>query len=266
MGGATFSRQILASLRRHVDPRRANAVITRHLGRSMGTVIAYVIVAMLFFPPLAFLIAGIWGFVAYIGAFVAAWRLLTHWQLDAFFARLSTMDLAARIGLAGGAYFALVLALIVVFAGIIGRRARRWFLVPGLVLALPAASLFVFAAEATHAALATRLHLPSFLAPLLTFYALCDAVALAVLLLDTRPSTRRRRGSRPLRAAPTTRPIPRLEVVPPPILPASSPLATGAVGQTPAAFGDQPIAQPGVTPAEQDGPAISDGPAPGLTA
>lgn len=246
--------------------RRLRELLSVRLDGFSAALVADVAVALLFLPPVAFALAGLWGLIAYARALYAAWHVLTHWQLDAFFARLSAVDFAARVGLAGGAYVALLLALIVVFAGLLGRGPRRLFLLPGVVLAAPAAALFLFAAEATLEEVAARLHLPAALAPLLTAYALVDAVVLAALLLDLRPRRRRRRGSRPLRAAPATRPIPRLEALPAPGQPAEPSLALGTVGGSPPAIreatpeGGETSRVPGGEPAAQDDPA------PGLTA
>lgn len=247
MGDAPLNPDEVTAPRRRLHlprGRRVRELLAGRLGGATSAVIANAAVALLFLPPVAFLIVGMWGLIAYARALYAAWHLLTHWQLDAFFSYLSAVDFAARVGLTGGAYFALLLALIVVFAGLLTRGPRRLFLLPGIVLALPAAALFLFAAEATHEAVAARLHLPAALAPLLTAYALFDAVVLAALLLDPRPRRRRRRAARPRRAAPVTHPIPPLETMPALKRQAATPLALDAVEAGPAAPADQPSDQP----------------------
>lgn len=245
---------------------RLRELLSVRLNGFAASLVADVAVALLFLPPVAFVLAGLWGLIAYARALYAAWHVLTHWQLDAFFARLSAVDFAARVGLSGGAYVALLLALIVVFAGLLGRGHRRLFLLPGVVLAAPAAALFLFAAEATHEEVAARLHLPAALAPLFTAYALLDAVVLAALLLDLRPRRRRRRASRPLRAAPATRPIPRLEALPAPDQPAASSLALSTLSGSPPAILEASSEEEETSGVHGCEPAAQDGPPPGLTA
>jgi hypothetical protein len=203
----------------HVGP-------ARHLGALAAPLLLYALAALFFAPPLLFLAAGVWSAVAYTRTLLSLLHLVGDWQFSTFFDRLAAARLAARVALASGAYFVLLFALIVLFAGLLGRRWRRLFLLPGLLLTLPAVVLFLAGVEAGAEGIAGRFGLPPSLAgPFLTLYALLDALLLAAFLTDPRPHRRRRPR---LRKHPSderaTTPLPIVRFGPPlPLPPAEAP-------------------------------------------
>src|SRR5579884_4078674 len=221
---------------------RVRRLLAGRIGGLAAAGVANALVVALFAPPAICLVAGVWALVSYVRSLYQIWGLFSHWQLDTVYQRLQATDLSARVGLASGAYFALLLALIVVVAGLLGRRWTRLFLLPGLLLALPAGLLFLVGAEAANVALTGGKGWQSVAASALFAYALCDAVALAALLADVRPRRRRRRQPSRPRPAVTPAPMPQLPLVrfgPPPVAlapaPASAAEEVAAAPATPSA-------------------------------
>jgi uncharacterized membrane protein YjjB (DUF3815 family) len=217
---------------------RVRRLLAGRIGGFAAACVANALVVALFAPPVLFLVAGGWALVSYLRSLYQMWGLFSHWQLDAVYQRLQATDLAARVGLASGSYFALLLALIVVVAGLLGRHWTRLFLLPGLLLAIPAGLLYLVGSEAANVALTGGRGWQSLAATLLIAYALFDALTLAALLADLRPRRRRRRQtSRPLPAA-TPAPMPQLPLVrfgPPPVALAPAPTAAEDVAVAAAA-------------------------------
>jgi hypothetical protein len=223
----------LARLGRRRVRRRLRLGPARHLGALAASVLLYAFAALCFAPPLLFLAAGVWSAVAYARTLLSLLHLLGDWQFSTFLGRLEAARLAARVALASGAYFVLLFALIVLFAGLLGRRWRRLLLLPGLLLTLPALVLFLAGVEAAAEGIAGRFALPPSLAgPLLTLYALLDAVLLAAFLTDPRPGLgRRRRRGHPSEEL-TTTPLPIVRFGPP--LPMPPTVAPAAPSDAPA--------------------------------
>ncbi len=173
------------------SPRpRVRHILRRSGAEALTSATVLAALAVFFVPPLAFLLAGSWAIVTYIRTIWSSWILLTHWQLGAFFARLSALDLAGRVGAVSGGYFALLFSLIVLFAGLLGRRWRRLFAMPGLLLTIPSTLFFGFSLQLSFPVIASRFAAPAALRLPVTLYVLCDVVLLAVLLVDLRPPAR----------------------------------------------------------------------------
>src|SRR5216683_1653835 len=74
-----------------------------------------------------FAVAGCWAVFTFASTLYTVWRLLEHWQLAEVFARLDILDAADRVAVASAGYFAVFFALVVLFAGLLGRRGQRLF-------------------------------------------------------------------------------------------------------------------------------------------
>ena len=144
-------------------------------------------------PPVVLFFSGLWNTVAYFTSVWTLWHEITAWRIADMLAALVAVDTASRFALAGGSYFALVFSFMVLCAGLLGRSWRRIFVVPGVLLCAPSVVIFTFAATLSFTVLAARMHLPSWLQYPLIGYALLDALLLAALLLDLRPSSHRAR-------------------------------------------------------------------------
>ena len=164
--------------------------------------VAFVTLAVvgLILPPIIFLILGLWSTVTYVTGVWTLWHEVEAWRISDIFTSLVVVDTSSRFALAGVSYFTLVCSFIVLFAGLLGRRWQHFFVVPGVLLCAPSIVIFTVAATLSFSVLASRLYLPGWLQYPLIGYALLDALLLAALLLDLRPSTRqhirreRRRG------------------------------------------------------------------------
>jgi hypothetical protein len=161
------------------------------LSAALSTAVAAATLAILFAPAIVFAVAGCWAVFTFANTLYTVWRLLEHWQLAEVFARLDIFDAADRVAVASAGYFALFFALVVLFAGLLGRRGQRLFLLPGLLFVIPSTALFGMGARLTGEELAARWGFSSLLLTALTLYALLDAIVLAAYLTDLRP---RRRG------------------------------------------------------------------------
>jgi hypothetical protein len=177
----------------HVKHSRRLWRVRRRLDALWGSTLVYSLMALLFAPPLIFFGLGLWATVAYAKALVAIWGVFRAWDLAALFAQLRSARFVAVFALASGAYFALLFSLIVLFAGLFGRRWRRLALLPGILFGVPSTLLFVAGMEAAAADFMAKYTLPGALAPLLTGYALVDVVLLAGYLTDARAKGRRKR-------------------------------------------------------------------------
>ncbi len=169
------------------------------LRAALSTAVAAATLAILFAPAIVFAVAGCWAVFTFANTLYTVWRLLEHWQLAEVFARLDILDAADRVAVASAGYFAVFFALVVLFAGLLGRRGQRLFLLPGLLFVIPSTALFGTGARLTGEELATRWGFSGLLQTALTLYVLLDAVILAAYLTDLRPRRRRRalrRGGR----------------------------------------------------------------------
>lgn len=168
--------------------------VRRVLGEiaSWGAVV--LVLAVLFAPPVALLIAGCWSVVAYVTSAVTLYKLIAASRLADLLGPLQTLDMAGRIAATSAGFYALLCGLLVLAAGLLGKRWRRLFLVPGTVLSIPAALAFYLALRLTLDAIAPRYSLSGIAQAALTIYLLLDAVLLAGLLVDLRPRPRHARN------------------------------------------------------------------------
>lgn len=144
-------------------------------------------------PAVAFLIALSWGVVTYARSVMLLVDLVHARNFGALGPQLHQLNLAARFTLLSAGYFALIFSMIVVYAGVLGRRRQRALLLPGILLvaqSIVAYLLGVVLASASVSA-ATGIAIEVFAAFFL--YALVDAFALGVLLADTRAPVHRAR-------------------------------------------------------------------------
>jgi hypothetical protein len=162
------------------------------LRAALSTAVAAATLVILFAPAIVFAVAGCWAVFTFANTLYTVWRLLEHWQLPEVFARLDILDAADRVALASAGYFALFFALVVLFAGLLGRHGQRLFLLPGLLFVIPSTALFGMGARLTGEELAARWGFSGLLPTALTLYALLDAIVLAAYLTDLRPRRRPR--------------------------------------------------------------------------
>ncbi len=119
------------------------------LRAALSTAVAAATLAILFAPAIVFAITGCWAVFTFANTLYTVWRLLEHWQLAEVFARLDILDAADRVAVASAGYFAVFFALVVLFAGLLGRRRQRLFLLPGLLFVIPSTALFGTGARLT---------------------------------------------------------------------------------------------------------------------
>src|SRR5260221_8610921 len=162
------------------------------LRAALPTAVAATTLAILFAPATVLAVAGCWAVFTFANTLYTVWRLLENWQLPEVFARLDILDAADRVAVASAGYFALFFALVVLFAGLLGRHGQRLFLLPGLLFVIPSTALFGMGARLTGEELAARWGFSGLLLSALTLYALLDAIVLAAYLTDLRPRRRRR--------------------------------------------------------------------------
>jgi hypothetical protein len=174
--------------------RRHRGRLRRALSALGGGVAVYGLAVVLLLPPLFFLAAGLWSVVAYVRSLISLWGLLTDGQLQAFLDGLGGLELPLRLALASGAYFALLFALIVICSGLLARGWRLLLLVPGLLVALPAALILVLDLQAASGIVPAALGGSSPSALIAVAYVVADLAVLAGFLTDLRPHLRRRRA------------------------------------------------------------------------
>lgn len=188
-------------------------------------------------PPAVFFISGLWGSITFVSSVVTLWREISTWRLADMFTSLATVDTSGGFALAGVSYFALIFSFIVLFGGLLGHRWQRIFVMPGILLCAPSVIIFTFAATLSFSVIASRLLLPKWLEYPLIGYALLNALMLAVMLLDLRPSRRHRRLARHLhRRKEIIDDVDGVSSTPLPIVrfgPSQPPVATGVSGTSP---------------------------------
>jgi len=172
--------------------RAKPSAIPRALGLLLGSVLLIVICVVLLAPPMLALVGGIWAAVTEVRVIAAIWMLARHQDYTAAFARLATLDAASRIAFLGVSFFALLFALMLLMAGLLGRRWARLFVAPGLLFTLPALLCYAVA-WVWLAPVAARIGVGPLAQTSAAAYALLDAVVLAAALCDMRPTLRRAR-------------------------------------------------------------------------
>ena len=178
--------------------------------------------ALLYVPAAVILLLGALAAVALLGDL---WRLGSAFSAPALSSVPDTYDrlaLSAHVALVGGAYLALLCALVIVTVGCRGRGWWRLYLIPGLPLTAMTALLLVFAVVWCAAAFNSRLGWPPAVWDTLTALVLADAVMVAARVggigagpLGTRRARLRGRlrtgrvpENAPVRVSRQTRPIP----------------------------------------------------------
>ena len=205
-------------------PAKPSAVL-RALAFLVGSVLLVAICAALLAAPLLALVGGVWAAVTEVRTIAAIWALARHQDYGAVFARLATLDTASRVAFLGVSFFALLFALMLLMAGLLGRRWGRLFIAPGLIFTAPTLVCYVVG-WLWLTPVAARHGVSPLAQASLAAYMLFDAVVLAAALCDMRPTLRRAR--RVARLGKRTRPsLPAVRVA------GSGGLATAQVWRAP---------------------------------
>lgn len=203
VGGMRFT----MPLRRKLGMRRASGLLWHMLGECVAWIVVVVVALVLLTPIAVLLVAGGWGVFMYVRTLLMLWRQVQAYQISDLTPLLDSLDRAGRVALASASYFALLCALIVLMAGLLGKRWRRLFLFPGLVFTLPSAFAFFFGLQLSLDSLAASYHLADPVRIVLMAYPLLDAVVLAAALVDVSPRRRHARYARPLVATAPLAPV-----------------------------------------------------------
>ncbi|HLY29417.1 MAG TPA: hypothetical protein VKQ36_00185 [Ktedonobacterales bacterium] len=160
--------------------------LARTLGWPLGSFSAFVVGMALLAPPLALLAGVVWTVITSMQAVITLVGLLYAHQYSQLVMPLSALDSASRITFAAVSYSALLGALIVLMAGLLGRRWARLFLASGALFTIAAllgcmVGFLLLAPLAAHVGLSQRETLG------LGIYALLDAIILGAMLCDLRP-------------------------------------------------------------------------------
>jgi hypothetical protein len=98
-------------------------------------------------PPVLVLAVALWSAIAGFGSLVQLFRLAVSLDFARAATQFPSLDAAGRVLLASLGYFAMLFALRPLAGGLFGRGWARLRLVPGLLLAIPCAWLFIAGAE-----------------------------------------------------------------------------------------------------------------------
>lgn len=181
----------------------ARALARRLFGELAAWAVVAVVLVLLLTPGVVFLLAGCWAIVTYIASAVTLYHLIISSRFADLLDPLRALDLAGRVAVLSAGYYALLSALIVFAAGMLGKRWRRLFLLPGVVLTIPAGLVFYFGLHMTLDAVTIGHPWPLVAQTGLTLYLICDTILLAAFLVDLRPKPKRqRRRNRSNRGAP----------------------------------------------------------------
>ena len=223
----------------------------REMGAEFLALAALLVIALfLALPLLLALVAGSVGGVTCLLALVGAWQSFHAAHYQAIANDFPTIEDSAKIAFAGIAYLALLFALNVLIAGLIGRRRQHLYLIPGMLLTFPALVVFTISATLIIRMISGMTGQPELPFGIFFGYAGLAAVVLALLLTDLRTKRRRvsrlhflrlwlaaqvgklmgRRGAREVSEAEAIQPLPALHFGP---LPAPWRIAnTGNIGNT----------------------------------
>ncbi|MFI5275159.1 MAG: hypothetical protein ACHQ4H_19180, partial [Ktedonobacterales bacterium] len=160
----------------------------RRLGRHAVNGLLVGIALLIFLAPMVtFLVTLTWAAVSVTRSLYLLVDLVHARNFAALGPQLHELNIGMRLALLSAGYFALVSALIVLYAGVLGRHWRRALLISGLLLTIPSAVSLALGAVLTGAV--TGLPIQAQVA--ITLYVFFDAVALGCLLADTRAPVRR---------------------------------------------------------------------------
>lgn len=203
-GGTRFT----MPLPRKHGTRKAGGLPRRIVGECVGWIVVAVVALVMVTPIPVLLVAGGWGMYTYVRTLLMLWHQVQAYQISDLTPLLDSLDRAGRMALASAGYFALLCALIVLMAGLLGKSWRRLFLFPGVVFTLPSAFAFFFGLQLSLDTLVAPSHLSDPLRAALVAYLLLDAVVLAAVLVDVSPRRRRRaRHGRPVVATAPLAPV-----------------------------------------------------------
>lgn len=175
------------------DLRHTKNLLRRAAGECAAWAVVLAVAVALLAPVAGFLVAGGWAVYTYTLTLLTLWQQVRSYQLSNLVPLLDALDLAGRVALASAGYFALLSALLVLMAGLLGTRWRRLFLFPGFTFTLPSALAFFFGLRLSLDAKTAPLHLPPLAQTALLAYLLLDAIVLAALLVDVSPRKKRQR-------------------------------------------------------------------------
>lgn len=173
------------------DIHMARAIARHVLGEIAVWAVVVLMLVLLLAPATVFLVAGCWAIVTYITSAATLYQLLMSWRIADMLGPLRALDMAGRVAATSAGFYALICGLLVLVAGMLGKRWRRLFLVPGIILTVPGALAFFFALRLTIDAISAGNPISPVAQTGLTIYLLLDAVAVAAFLVDLRPKPRR---------------------------------------------------------------------------
>lgn len=154
---------------------RAGLPLLRRAGRWLGRGL----IALIYAPAVALLLIGA---AAAVGLFGGLWRLvraLAARAIDTVPVTYDRLALAGHVAVVGGAFLALLCALVILAVGCRGRRWWRLYLIPGVPLSAATALFFLFAVQWAMLAVNQRLGWPPSMWNALTALALVDAMLVA---------------------------------------------------------------------------------------
>jgi hypothetical protein len=194
----------------HVSPPPPDFLTWPRFKWACGTLVSLAVTGLflcaVLLPLVALLAAGMWAAVTFVYEIPGVADRFRAGDFPAVIRGLSALDLAGRTGFFSASYFLLLLALVVFFVGLLGRRRQHFYLIPGVFLAVLGVGGFIVAAQFLFASLHVAPLASAASRRLIVSYVAINAVMLAALLADLRPSRRARRRrararERPLRMA-----------------------------------------------------------------
>lgn len=172
---------------------RARAYATRLARFLVNGALTVAALVGLLGPAVVFLVALSWSAVTYARSLSLLVGFVQARNFGALGPQLRLLNIAARLTLLSAGYFALVFSLIVVYAGVLGRRRQRTLLIPGLLLLVPSTIAYMLGALLTAETTSALTGAPLQALAAGFLYVLFDAFALGVLLADVRAPVRRAR-------------------------------------------------------------------------
>lgn len=185
--GISRQRAAARAPRRGVSGQRIPSA-PRRIGRHAVNGLLVGVALLIFLAPMVtFLVTLTWAAVSVVRSLYLLVDLIHARNFAALGPHLRELNIGLRLTLLSAGYFALVSALIVLYAGVLGRRWRRALLIPGLLLTIPSAVALALGAVLTGAVTGLPIQAQAAIA----LYVFVDAFALGCLLADTRAPVRR---------------------------------------------------------------------------
>jgi hypothetical protein len=160
-------------------------------------VLVTITVVLLFAPLVLALVAGAIAVVNCLQYIILLWQAFKDAQYDAILTSIPALGNAAKIVGACLAYLALMFAMNVLISGMIGHRKQHFYIIPGLVLALPALLAYAVASYLLIGLLAEVSGWGDLPFVILFGYIGVNAAWLGLLITDLRPTPRRLRPEPP---------------------------------------------------------------------